>query len=59
MKTSELTPLSMLKFAALSKEAGFPAGVVNIITGYGHTTGNFLANHKLVSKMAFTGNVYI
>ncbi|KAI7851329.1 aldehyde dehydrogenase domain-containing protein [Circinella umbellata] len=56
MKTSELTPLSMLKFAALSKEAGFPAGVVNIITGYGQTTGNFLANHKLVSKMAFTGS---
>ena len=36
--------------------AGFPAGVVNIITGYGATTGSYLANHKGVSKMAFTGS---
>ncbi|KAI8144470.1 aldehyde dehydrogenase domain-containing protein [Fennellomyces sp. T-0311] len=56
MKTSELTPLSMYKFAALAKEAGFPAGVVNIITGYGATTGSYLANHKGISKMAFTGS---
>ncbi|KAG2217547.1 hypothetical protein INT45_005433 [Circinella minor] len=56
MKTSEITPLPAYKFAALVKEAGFPAGVVNIITGYGHTTGNYLSGHPLVSKMAFTGS---
>ncbi|KAH8554573.1 aldehyde dehydrogenase domain-containing protein [Umbelopsis sp. PMI_123] len=56
MKTSELTPLSAYKFASLVKEAGFPAGVVNIITGYGHTTGNALSRHPRVSKMAFTGS---
>ncbi|ORZ01659.1 aldehyde dehydrogenase domain-containing protein [Syncephalastrum racemosum] len=56
MKTSEITPLPLYKFAALCKEAGFPAGVVNVITGYGHTTGNYLSNHKSVSKMAFTGS---
>ncbi|KAI9314092.1 aldehyde dehydrogenase domain-containing protein [Dichotomocladium elegans] len=56
MKTSELTPLSAYKFAELVKEAGFPAGVVNIITGYGYTTGSFLSSHKKVSKMAFTGS---
>ncbi|KAL0074799.1 aldehyde dehydrogenase domain-containing protein [Phycomyces blakesleeanus] len=56
MKTSEVTPLSLYKFAALCKEAGFPAGTVNVITGYGHTTGNYLSNHPGVSKMAFTGS---
>ncbi|KAI7881443.1 aldehyde dehydrogenase [Lichtheimia hyalospora FSU 10163] len=56
MKTSEITPLSAYKFADLVKEAGFPPGVVNIITGYGHTAGAALANHKLVGKMAFTGS---
>ncbi|KAI7885958.1 aldehyde dehydrogenase domain-containing protein [Mucor mucedo] len=56
MKTSELTPLPLYKFAELVKEAGFPAGAVNIITGYGHTTGAFLTGHHDISKMAFTGS---
>ncbi|KAG0173492.1 aldehyde dehydrogenase (NAD(P)(+)) ald5 [Apophysomyces sp. BC1034] len=56
MKTSEITPLSSYKFAELVKEAGFPPGVVNIITGYGHTTGAYLSNHPGISKMAFTGS---
>ncbi|KAF1798190.1 aldehyde dehydrogenase domain-containing protein [Mucor lusitanicus] len=56
LKTSEITPLSLYKFADLVKEAGFPAGVVNIITGYGHTTGSYLSGHPGVSKMAFTGS---
>ncbi|KAF7730543.1 aldehyde dehydrogenase (NAD(P)(+)) ald5 [Apophysomyces ossiformis] len=56
MKTSEITPLSAYKFAELVKEAGFPPGVVNIITGYGHTTGVYLSNHRGISKMAFTGS---
>ncbi|GAA5809235.1 hypothetical protein MFLAVUS_002640 [Mucor flavus] len=56
MKTSEITPLPLYKFAELVKEAGFPAGVVNIITGYGQTTGSYLGCHPDVSKMAFTGS---
>ncbi|KAG1046452.1 hypothetical protein G6F43_011065 [Rhizopus delemar] len=56
MKSSEITPLSTLKFAELVKEAGFPAGVINVVTGYGHTTGAYLTGHPKVSKMAFTGS---
>ncbi|KAI9354458.1 aldehyde dehydrogenase domain-containing protein [Pilaira anomala] len=56
MKTSEITPLPLYKFAELVKEAGFPAGVVNIITGDGKTTGTYLSSHKDISKMAFTGS---
>ncbi|KAI7859600.1 aldehyde dehydrogenase domain-containing protein [Circinella umbellata] len=57
IKTSELTPLSALKIAALIKEAGFPPGVVNIITGYGPTAGEALSRHMKVSKIAFTGSL--
>ncbi|KAI8141072.1 aldehyde dehydrogenase domain-containing protein [Fennellomyces sp. T-0311] len=56
IKTSELTPLSALKIAALVKEAGFPPGVINIITGYGPKAGEALARHMKVSKIAFTGS---
>ncbi|KAI8140757.1 aldehyde dehydrogenase domain-containing protein [Fennellomyces sp. T-0311] len=56
IKTSELTPLSALKFAELVKEAGFPPGVINIITGYGRITGEALSRHMKVSKIAFTGS---
>ncbi|KAI8577139.1 hypothetical protein K450DRAFT_282925 [Umbelopsis ramanniana AG] len=55
-KTSEITPLSALKIAALAKEAGFPPGVINIITGYGETTGELLSRHKTVRKITFTGS---
>ncbi|CAO3631438.1 unnamed protein product [Cunninghamella blakesleeana] len=56
VKTSELTPLSALKVASLVKEAGFPPGVVNIITGYGAKAGDALARHPKVGKIAFTGS---
>ncbi|CAO3596720.1 unnamed protein product [Absidia cylindrospora] len=56
LKTSEITPLAMLKVAELIVEAGFPPGVVNIITGYGQTAGAHLSNHPHVQKMAFTGS---
>ncbi|KAI7846869.1 aldehyde dehydrogenase domain-containing protein [Circinella umbellata] len=59
IKTSELTPLSALKFASLIVEAGFPPGVINIITGYGHITGDLLARHNRVSKIAFTGSTAV
>ena len=59
MKPSELTPLSALMLAALFKEAGFPDGVLNVVTGYGHTAGQALVEHPLVGKVAFTGSTLI
>ncbi|ORZ20265.1 aldehyde dehydrogenase domain-containing protein [Absidia repens] len=59
IKTSELTPLSALKVASLVKEAGFPPGVVNILTGHGHITGEALARHPKIGKIAFTGSTRV
>ncbi|KAI8341834.1 aldehyde dehydrogenase domain-containing protein [Chlamydoabsidia padenii] len=59
VKTSELTPLSSLKVAALAKEAGFPAGVINIITGYGAEAGDALSRHPRIGKIAFTGSTLV
>ncbi|KAI7906766.1 aldehyde dehydrogenase domain-containing protein [Cokeromyces recurvatus] len=59
VKTSELTPLSALKVAQLIVEAGFPPGVVNIITGYGPITGEALSRHMKVAKVAFTGSTAV
>jgi len=56
LKTSEKTPLSALKVGQLIVEAGFPAGVVNILSGFGPTAGNALAHHMDVKKIAFTGS---
>ena len=55
LKTSEFTPLSGLKLGALVKEAGFPKGVVNILSGYGPIAGAAIASHMKISKIAFTG----
>ena len=56
MKQSELTPLSTLKIAALAREVGFPAGVLNVVQGYGPTAGQHLAEHLGVHKISFTGS---
>lgn len=56
VKPSEETPISLLRFAELVQEAGFPDGVVNIVTGYGQTVGAALASHPDVDKIAFTGS---
>jgi aldehyde dehydrogenase (NAD+) len=56
LKAAEQTPLSILYFANLIKEAGFPPGVVNIINGYGRDAGAALASHLDVDKIAFTGS---
>lgn len=56
LKPAEQTPLSALRIGELALEAGFPEGVVNIITGLGPSSaGEFLANHDDVDKIAFTG----
>ena len=56
LKPAELTPLSSLKIAELMREVGFPAGVVNIVPGYGAVAGQHLAEHPGVQKIAFTGS---
>ena len=59
LKLAEQTPLSALFLASLIKEAGFPAGVVNILTGYGPECGAPLAKHPDCDKVAFTGSTEI
>ncbi|XP_006009078.1 aldehyde dehydrogenase X, mitochondrial [Latimeria chalumnae] len=59
MKIAEQTPLTALHLASLIKEAGFPPGVVNIITGYGSTAGAAVARHMDVDKVAFTGSTEV
>lgn len=56
IKAAEQTPLSILYFANLVKEAGFPPGVVNILNGYGKDCGAAIASHLDVDKIAFTGS---
>ncbi|CAM5761496.1 NAD/NADP-dependent betaine aldehyde dehydrogenase [Labrys miyagiensis] len=56
MKTSELAPHSLLALAQLAAEAGLPAGLLNIINGYGHTTGAAIVRHPAVMMVSFTGS---
>jgi aldehyde dehydrogenase (NAD+) len=58
LKPAEFTPLTALAFAGICKEAGLPAGVVNIVTGDG-STGEALVNHPDVDKIAFTGSTEV
>ena len=59
LKPAEQTPLSALRLGELIEEAGFPPGVVNIVTGYGETAGAALAAHPDVDKVAFTGSTEV
>jgi aldehyde dehydrogenase (NAD+) len=59
MKPAEQTPLSCLRMGELAMEAGFPAGVINIVPGYGETAGDALVRHPLVDKIAFTGSTEV
>ncbi len=56
VKPSEVTPTSTLRLAELVVEAGFPRGVVNVVTGFGQPTGAALVSHPGVDKIAFTGS---
>jgi phenylacetaldehyde dehydrogenase len=56
LKPAEQTPLSALRLGELILEAGFPAGAVNIVPGFGETAGAALAAHPGVDKIAFTGS---
>jgi acyl-CoA reductase-like NAD-dependent aldehyde dehydrogenase len=56
IKPSEFTSASTLEFAELFTEAGFPAGLVNVVTGFGHEAGAALVAHPGIAKVAFTGS---
>lgn len=56
IKSAEATPLNALKMCEFIKEAGFPPGTINLISGYGKTAGAAIANHMDVNKVAFTGS---
>ena len=56
IKPSEFTSASTLEFMTLFEEAGFPAGVVNTVTGFGADVGQTLVEHRDVAKIAFTGS---
>ncbi|TNE35200.1 MAG: aldehyde dehydrogenase [Alphaproteobacteria bacterium] len=55
LKPSEFTSVSTLELMRLFEEAGFPAGVVNVVTGFGQDVGEALTTHPGVDKIAFTG----
>ena len=59
LKVAEETPMSALRLGQLIQEAGFPPGVVNIVTGFGETAGAALAAHPDVDKVAFTGSTEV
>jgi len=59
LKAAEQTPLTALRLAELVLEAGFPPGVVNILTGFGETAGAAIAAHPDVDKVAFTGSTEV
>lgn len=51
LKPSEMTPLTSLHLAALSKEAGFPDGVINVVPGFGPTAGAAISSHSDIQKV--------
>jgi len=55
LKASEQAPAPMFEFAKIVEQAGFPPGVVNVITGFGEPCGRLLTSHADVSRVAFTG----
>ena len=56
LKPAEDTSLTALRLGEICQEAGLPEGVLNIVTGYGHTVGSALINHPGIDKIAFTGS---
>ncbi len=56
VKPAEDACLSLLRVAQLATEVGFPAGALNIVTGYGHEVGDALARHPGIQHISFTGS---
>lgn len=59
LKPAEQTPLTALRLGELMVQAGFPAGVINIVTGFGEPTGTALTHHMDIDKVAFTGSTAV
>ena len=59
VKPSEKSPLTAIRMAELALEAGIPAGVLNVLPGFGHTVGKALALHMDVDTLVFTGSTKI
>ncbi|KAG8527725.1 Aldehyde dehydrogenase [Bacidia gigantensis] len=59
LKSAEQTPLGALYAAKLVKEAGFPPGVINVISGFGKTAGAAISAHMDIDKVAFTGSTVV
>merc|ERR1712088_924139 len=59
MGPAQVSPLTALKFAELTVEAGFPPGVINVLPGTGRMCGQAIADHGLVRKLGFTGSTEI
>eukprot|EP00250_Pteridium_aquilinum_P006259 c16215_g2_i1 orf=46-1551(-) len=59
VKPAEQTPLSALYLAHLSKEAGVPPGVFNVLPGFGETAGAAISGHMDVDKVSFTGSTQV
>jgi len=59
IKPSEFTPLTAIRMCELINEAGFPPGVVNVVTGYGPTVGQAISGHQKIEKVAFTGSTLV
>ncbi|KLU89404.1 aldehyde dehydrogenase [Magnaporthiopsis poae ATCC 64411] len=59
LKTAEQTPLSALVMAQFVKEAGFPPGVLNVISGFGKIAGAAISSHMDIDKVAFTGSTIV
>jgi aldehyde dehydrogenase (NAD+) len=57
MKLAEQTPITGMRMAELALDAGFPAGVINVLNGYGETAGAAMVVHPDIDKIAFTGHV--
>ena len=56
VKPSEDACLSLIRVAQLAAEVGFPAGAINIVTGFGHEVGDALARHPGIDHISFTGS---
>lgn len=59
LKPAEQTPLTALELARIAEEAGLPAGVLNVVPGFGDTAGAALVRHPDVDKIAFTGSTEV
>ncbi|EER26940.1 aldehyde dehydrogenase, putative [Coccidioides posadasii C735 delta SOWgp] len=59
LKSAEQTPLSALYACQLVKEAGFPPGVLNVISGFGRVAGAAISSHMDIDKVAFTGSTLV